>query len=117
MPESVAFPVCFDDVYLWVVEAIQEGPCKALTSEDLGPGLEREVAGHHEVPEFIGSGYHLEEQFGSGLGKGNVPRLVEHREVVEKSSGFPEHPLSHEALGVPQPWTAPLTGAVFNRLV
>ena len=69
LSESVALPIGFDDMYS-VGEAVEKGSGQSFISQDFGPALKGEIGGDHEAMVLIGPSHHLEEQFGSCLGKG-----------------------------------------------
>ncbi len=64
--EAIAFAVHFEDVYV-VCQAVKNGACEAVRSEDLGPFVERQVGRDDDRAAFVALGDDLEEQF--------VPRL------------------------------------------
>lgn len=52
-----------------VGQAVEQGAGEALTAEDLGPLVERQVAGDQDRTAFVALGEDLEEEFGTGLGQ------------------------------------------------
>ncbi len=58
-------------------ESIQEGACKPLGAKGFSPFLKSEVCGKHEAMVLIGLADHFEEQFGSGLGKGDISEFIQ----------------------------------------
>ena len=62
-------------------DAVKERSGKSLISKDLRPLLEGQVCGHNETLPFVGPADDLEEQLGTGLGKGHVAEFVEDHHV------------------------------------
>ena len=62
-------------------EPVKEGPGEPLGAKDLGPFLKGQVGGHHKAMMLIGPADDLEEQFGSGLGEGNISEFIDDQEM------------------------------------
>ena len=58
LPEPVALAVHFQDVDV-VGETVEHGPGEALGTEDLGPFIERQVAGDDDRPALVTLAEHL----------------------------------------------------------
>jgi hypothetical protein len=80
LSESVTFSIGFQDVAS-VSEPVQQGPGESFGAKDLGPFLEGQVGGHQEAVMLIGPADHLKEQFGSGLGEGNISEFINDQEM------------------------------------
>ena len=89
-------------------EPVQQGTSKPFRSKDLRPFLEGQVCRHHKAVMLIGLADDLEEQFGSGLGEGNISQFINHQEMESlelfvhslKPLFFPAlHELSHKVRG------------------
>ena len=65
-----------------VRETVEHGPGEALGAEDLGPLIERQVAGDDDRPALVALAEHLEEQLGSGLRKRDEAQLVDDQELA-----------------------------------
>jgi len=79
--EPVALAVHLQDVDV-VGETIEHGPGEALGAEDLGPLIERQVAGDDDRPAIVALAEHLEEQLGSGFRKRDEAQLVDDQELA-----------------------------------
>jgi len=55
-----------------VSEPVKQCAGEPLRAKDFGPFLEGQVSGHHKAMMLIGPADDLEEQFGAGLGEGNI---------------------------------------------
>jgi hypothetical protein len=80
LSQSVTFPIGFQDVAS-VSKPVKKSPGESLGAKDLGPFLEGQVGGHHEAMMLIGPADDLEEQFGSGLGEGNISEFIDDQEM------------------------------------
>ena len=69
--EAVALTVGFEDVDA-MGEAVEHGAGEAFVAEDLGPVLEGQVGGDDEALAFVGAADDFEEEFGAGLGEGDI---------------------------------------------
>ena len=57
-------------------EAVEESFGKALRSEDLGPLLKRQIAGHHRRAPLVALAENLKEQLRAGLRERYEAELV-----------------------------------------
>ena len=62
-------------------EPVQQRTGESLGAKDLGPFLKGQVSGHHEAVMLIGPADNLKEQFGSGLGEGNISEFINDQEM------------------------------------
>ena len=60
---------------------VQQGAGESFGAEDFRPFLKGQVRSQHKAVMFIGPTDDLEEQFGSGLGEGNISQFINHQEV------------------------------------
>ena len=63
-------------------EPVEQGSGEPLGAQDLGPAIEGQVGGDQQARALVGPADDLEEEFGPGLGAGDVAELVEDEQVV-----------------------------------
>jgi len=64
-----------------VSEPVKQCAGEPLGAKDLDPFLESQVGGHHEAVMLIGPADDLKEQFGPGLGEGNISQFINDQEM------------------------------------
>ena len=60
-----------------VGEPVQQCPGEPFRAEDLGPLVEGQIGGDHDVAPLVALAEHIEEQFRAGPGKWNEAQLVD----------------------------------------
>ena len=64
-----------------VGEPVESGAGEALRSEDLGPGLEGQIARDDQTGALVRGGYDVEEKLGADLGGRDVAQLIKNKKV------------------------------------
>ena len=62
-------------------ESVQEGAGEPFGSKHLDPVLEGQVGSDDEAGALVGAAYDVEEQFGTGFGKGDIAQFVEDKQI------------------------------------
>ncbi len=78
--EPVALSVGFEDVNA-MGNAVEKRAVEPFVAEDFGPFFEGQVGRKDQALAFVSAAGHFEEEFGAGLGEGNVAELVEDEQV------------------------------------
>jgi len=60
-----------------VSKPVQKGAGEPFGAKDFRPFLEGQVGGQHQAVMLIGPADDFEEQFGSGLGEGNISEFID----------------------------------------
>jgi hypothetical protein len=63
-------------------ETIQQGPSQSFIAQHLGPVFKGQIGGHDQAGAFVSPADDLEEEFGTGLGKGHVSKLIENQQML-----------------------------------
>jgi len=79
-------------------ETIQQSAGEPFGTEHFDPVLKGQISGDDEAGALVSAADHVEEQFGPGLGKGDVTEFVEDEHLepfgisrrFQKGSRFPE---------------------------
>src|ERR1035437_9425164 len=78
--EPVALALGLDDPAP-VGEPVESGAGEALRSEDLGPGLEGQIARDDQTGALVRGRYDVEEKLGADLGGRDVAQLIKNKKV------------------------------------
>ncbi len=63
-------------------QPVEQGAGETFGAEDLGPFVERQVAGDQRGAAFVALRDQLEQQLGAGLGEGDEAQLIDDEELV-----------------------------------
>ena len=74
--QAVALPVGFEDIHP-MGESVQQSAGEPFGTEHFDPVLKGQVGGDDEAGTLVSAADHVKEQFGTGLGKGDVTEFVE----------------------------------------
>ncbi len=62
-------------------EAVEQSAGEPLGAEHLDPVLKGQIGGDNEAGALVSAADHVEEQFGTGFGKGDVAEFVEDEQI------------------------------------
>jgi hypothetical protein len=63
-------------------EPVEQCAGEALGAEDLGPFVERQIAGHQNRCALVALAVDFKQQFSAGFGQGNEAELVDDEQFV-----------------------------------